>query len=60
MLPAAFESVRGKFRFGPNQHPIQDWFGLRVERDDTGKPVLRTKDRVLQDYGDAYSAQCKL
>ena len=60
MLPANFASVRGKFRFGPNQHPIQDWYALRVEHDADGKLVIRTKERVLTDRGDAYSAQCKL
>jgi branched-chain amino acid transport system substrate-binding protein len=60
MLPAAFESVRGKFKFGPNQHPIQDWYSLRVERDGEGKLALRTKGRVLRDYGDVYAAQCKM
>jgi branched-chain amino acid transport system substrate-binding protein len=60
MLPAKFESVRGKFRFGPNQHPVQDWYGLRAEKDADGKLVLRTKGKVLADHGDAYAAQCKL
>ena len=60
MLPANFQSPRGKFKFGQNQHPVQDWFGLVVERGDDGKLVLRTKDVVLTDYGDAYAAQCKL
>jgi branched-chain amino acid transport system substrate-binding protein len=60
MQPANFASVRGKFRFGPNQHPIQDWYALRVERDGDGKLVIRTKEKVLTDRGDAYSAECKL
>ena len=60
MLPANFKSVRGKFKFGPNQHPIQDWFGLRVEKAADGKPALITKGRVLTDHADAYAAQCKI
>jgi branched-chain amino acid transport system substrate-binding protein len=60
MLPANFQSPRGKFKFGPNQHPVIDWYGLVVERGGDGKLALRTKDVVLTDYGDAYAAQCKL
>lgn len=60
MLPAKFESVRGPFRFGPNQHPIQDWWALAVERGPDGKPGLRTKERVLKDHADAYASQCRL
>jgi branched-chain amino acid transport system substrate-binding protein len=60
MLKADFASVRGKFRFGANQHPVHDWFGLRVEKGVDGKPALVTKGRVLADHGDSYAAQCKL
>ena len=58
MKPANFESTRGKFRFNTNNHPIQDWFHLKVEKVD-GKPALVTHDKVLSDHGDVYAAQCK-
>ena len=32
MLKADFHSVRGAFKFGNNQHPIQDWYAMRVEK----------------------------
>ena len=61
MLPAAFESPRGRFAFGPNQHPVQDWYLVKVERGPEGKPVLVTQPgKVLEGHGDAYSALCKL
>ncbi len=60
MLKADFASVRGKFRFGANQHPVQDWFALRAERDAAGKLALVTKGRVLTDHADAYAVQCKM
>lgn len=59
IFPAAFESVRGKFRFDSNQNPIQDWWGLRVEPGPNGTPTLITKMRVLKDHSDAYAAQCQ-
>ncbi|WP_338665457.1 ABC transporter substrate-binding protein [Pararoseomonas sp. SCSIO 73927] len=58
MKPASFESTRGKFSFGANNHPVQDWWAIRVENV-AGKPALVTKDRVLTDHGDVYAAQCK-
>lgn len=60
MRKADFESVRGKFKFGPNQHPIEDWYALKVVKGDDGKPVLKTGEKVFEDHGDAYSDQCKM
>lgn len=57
---ADFESVRGKFAFGPNQHPVQNWYSLKVEKGDDGKPMLKTVGEVLKDHGDAYAAECKM
>jgi branched-chain amino acid transport system substrate-binding protein len=60
MLKADFEAVRGKFKFGPNQHPIQDWFATRVEKAPDGKVVIKTIGKVFTDQGDFYSKDCKL
>jgi branched-chain amino acid transport system substrate-binding protein len=57
---ADFTSVRGKFAFGPNQHPVQDWFALKVEKGSDGKPVLKTVGEVFKDHGDVYAAECKM
>ncbi|KJC60393.1 ABC transporter substrate-binding protein [Bradyrhizobium sp. LTSPM299] len=60
MLKADFESVRGAFKFGSNQHPIQDWYAGRVERDTTGKPIIKTLGKIMSNHGDAYSKDCML
>ena len=60
MRKADFESVRGKFKFGPNQHPIEDWYHLKVVKGDDGKPAIKTVGKVFEDHGDAYSDQCKM
>ncbi|TCR70453.1 ABC transporter substrate-binding protein [Bosea sp. BK604] len=60
LAKADFQSVRGAFKFGPNQHPIQDWYALKVEKDGEGKLALKTVGKVLTNHGDAYAAQCKL
>lgn len=60
MLKANFDATRGKFRFGPNQHPVQDWYAIRPERGADGKLFLKTQGKVLSDRGDAYAEQCKI
>ena len=57
---ADFASVRGAFKFDKNQHPIQDWYALEVEKRPNGEYGLKTQQKVLADHGDVYAAQCKL
>ena len=56
---ADFDSVRGKFKFGPNHHPIQDIYVREVVKEGdvyTNKIV----DTALTDHQDAYAADCKM
>jgi branched-chain amino acid transport system substrate-binding protein len=56
---AEFESVRGEFRFAPNQHPIQDIYVREVvERDGFWTNVVVGPS--LQDHSDVYGADCDL
>ncbi|MDB5362213.1 MAG: transporter substrate-binding protein [Rhodospirillales bacterium] len=57
---ADFPSVRGAFKFGPNQHPIEDWFELKVVKGEEGKPILKTVGTIYKDRADAYAAECKM
>ena len=56
---ADFDSVRGDFKFGPNQHPIQDIYVREVikEGDVYTNKIIGT---ALEDHGDAYAAECKM
>ncbi|MEZ0466512.1 ABC transporter substrate-binding protein [Phaeobacter sp. SYSU ZJ3003] len=56
---ADFASVRGKFSFGPNQHPIQDIYVREVikEGDIFTNKIIGTS---LTDHSDAYAAECKM
>ena len=59
---ASFKSVRGDFRFGNNQFPVQD-FVLRVVRKDerfNGELNNRTLNKVMEKHVDAYAAQCTM
>lgn len=57
---ADFQSVRGNFSFGPNQHPLQDWYLLEIVKGDDGMPTTKIKKKLIENYGDSYSAECKL
>ncbi|MGH6948809.1 MAG: ABC transporter substrate-binding protein [Kiloniellales bacterium] len=56
---ADFESVRGKFRFGPNNHPIQDIYVRKVIAED-GLLTNEIVGTAFTDHQDAYAAECKM
>jgi branched-chain amino acid transport system substrate-binding protein len=60
MRKADFQSVRGAFKFGPNQHPINDWYSLKVEKGADGQLGIVTKGKVLEAHGDFYAKSCKI
>lgn len=57
---ADFASVRGDFAFGPNQHPVQDWYLMEVVKGEDGVAVTKTEKKLIEDYGDIYAAECQL
>jgi branched-chain amino acid transport system substrate-binding protein len=59
LAKADFQSVRGAFKFGPNQHPIQDWYALRVTKEGD-ELALKTIGKVLTEHADVYAPQCKI
>ena len=56
---ANFDSVRGDFEFGPNNHPIQDIYVREVvmEGDVLTNAIIGV---ALEDRGDAYAEQCQM
>ena len=56
---ADFASVRGDFKFGNNNHPIQDIYVREVikEGDVYTNKIISTG---LTDHQDVYAAECKL
>ena len=56
---ADFESVRGDFSFGNNNHPIQDIYVREVVKEGD---VLTNKivGTAFEDHQDAYAAECKM
>ncbi len=52
--------MRGAFKFDKNQHPIQDWYAIKVEKGADGKPVIKTGAKVFSMQGDVYAKDCKM
>ncbi len=57
---ADFQSVRGAFRFGPNQHPIQDLYVRKVVKTDGGELTNQIVKKVFSNHADAYAKDCKM
>jgi hypothetical protein len=60
MLKADFASVRGNFKFGNNQHPVQDWYSMKVVKGDGGAPIIKTNGKISSGTGDFYAKDCKI
>ncbi|MDZ7839573.1 MAG: ABC transporter substrate-binding protein [Gammaproteobacteria bacterium] len=57
---ADFEAVRGSFEFQSNQHPVQSWYLLEVQKNDDGELHLATIDTIVSEHGDPYVDDCNL
>jgi branched-chain amino acid transport system substrate-binding protein len=56
---ADFKSLRGDFKFGVNNYPIQDFYLVRVAKRPDGKFQTETVEKVFDDYTDVYAKDCK-
>lgn len=57
---AEFESVRGKFRFNSNHHPIQNVYVREVYRTADGTLSNRIVATAFEDHHDAYAGNCSM
>jgi branched-chain amino acid transport system substrate-binding protein len=57
---ADFKSVRGDFKFGRNQFPVQNYYLQVVGKGPDGRIAHKTLGTVLTNRGDAYVDQCKM
>jgi branched-chain amino acid transport system substrate-binding protein len=57
---ADFDTVRGKFAFSANQHPVQDIYIREVVKDAEGKYTNKTLEAVFTDHSNVYIEQCKM
>ena len=57
---ADFATVRGKFAFSANQHPVQDIYIREVIKDADGNYTNKTLKAVFSDHSNVYVEQCKM
>lgn len=58
---AKFESLRGDFRFGNNNYPVQSYHVFEIVKGADGKAQFQMKAKdVLKDQADSYAAECKM
>jgi branched-chain amino acid transport system substrate-binding protein len=61
MRKADFKSTRGKFTFGQNHHPIQNFYLLKAVAGPGGKdPVMEIQKTVFSNHKDSYGKDCKM
>jgi branched-chain amino acid transport system substrate-binding protein len=60
LTEAKFDSVRGKFKFNTNRHPIQDFYVREVFKDADGVLTNKIIATSFTDHQDAYAAECKM
>lgn len=57
---ADFESVRGDFKYGDNQYPIQSYYLRQIAKDADGNITNKLISKVFDEYQDAYVSECKM
>lgn len=57
---AQFKSVRGAFKFGKNNYPIQNYHIFQVTKTAKGGDYKVVSEGVLKSHVDAYASQCSI
>ncbi len=60
MRRADFPSIRGKFRYGNNQFPIENFYLRKVVKDSEGNYTTSIVSTVYKDHQDPYASQCSM
>jgi branched-chain amino acid transport system substrate-binding protein len=60
LAKADFKSLRGDFKFGPNQFPVQDFYLVKVAKRADGKFQTEIESKIFDDYADAYVSECAM
>jgi branched-chain amino acid transport system substrate-binding protein len=61
MRKANYNSVRGKYKFNVNQHPIQDFYLLQaVKANNKDGVAMKIVQKAFDDHKDAYYQDCKM
>jgi branched-chain amino acid transport system substrate-binding protein len=57
---ANYDSVRGKYTYGNNNFPIQNFYLREVVKDSDGVWTTKVVDTVYTNHQDSYAAECAM
>jgi branched-chain amino acid transport system substrate-binding protein len=57
---ADFKAVRGNFKFDTNHHPIQDYYLMKLERDENGELTPNVVRKVMEMQEDVFKSECEM
>ena len=60
MKSANYPSVRGKYTYGNNNMPIQNFYLREVVKDENGDWTTKIVSTVFENHQDPYAGECKL
>jgi branched-chain amino acid transport system substrate-binding protein len=61
MRKANYDSIRGKYQFNVNQHPIQDFYLLQaVKANNKDGVAMKIVQKAFEKHKDAYYQECKM
>ena len=60
MKSANYPSVRGKYHYGNNNMPIQNFYLREVVKDENGDWTTKIVSTVFENHQDPYAGECKL
>ena len=60
MKSANYDSVRGKYTYGNNHMPIQNFYLRKVVKDADGVWTTKITKTVYENHQDVYAKDCKM
>lgn len=57
---ADFTSLRGGFKFNNNHYPVQNFYLLKIAKNDKGQYYTSIAREVVKDYADDFHQDCKM
>jgi branched-chain amino acid transport system substrate-binding protein len=60
MRKANYSSVRGKFEFNVNHHPIQNFYLLKTVKTGGGEIEMHIEKTIFEKHKDSYYQDCKM
>lgn len=58
MKKADFESTRGRYSYGNNHMPIQNFYLREAYKNDAGEYTVKTVQTVFENHQDSYASEC--